>query len=139
MQRSVAEKMLIMPGERAYVQNGPAATIERMCLPGLSISRTLRDDFDLILAFFTSQARMRAGFPRLKKHLRSGGKLWACWPKGRKLGTDLTLPKVIEIGYDCGLVESTTLSVDQTWSGMKFTFPKPGKTYANSYGTLPTE
>ena len=53
------------------------------------------------------------------------------------MGTDLALPKVIEIGYNHGLVESRTLSVDDTWSAMKFTHPKKGKAYNNSYGQLP--
>ena len=35
------------------------------------------------------------------------------------------------------MVESTSLRVDDTWSALKFTHPKPGKTYRNSYGTLP--
>src|SRR3712207_8705935 len=52
---------------------------------------------------------------------------WVSWPKNKKLGTDLALPKVIEIGYNHGLVESKTLSVDATWSAMKFTHPKKGK------------
>ena len=68
---------------------------------------------------------------------RPGGMLWVSWPKGGRLGTDLTLPTVIAIGYDLGLVESTCLRVDDTWSALKFTHPKPGKTYRNSYGTLP--
>jgi hypothetical protein len=55
------------------------------------------------------------------------------------LGSDLALPTVIGIGYRHGLVESTCLRIDDTWSGLKFTFPKPGKTYANSYGTLPSD
>ena len=55
---------------------------------------------------------------------------------GRQLGTDLTLPEVIRIGYNHGLVESTTVSVDTTWSAIKFTHPKPGKEYRNSYGQL---
>ena len=49
---------------------------------------------------------------------------------------DLGLPKVIEIGYEHGLVESTALRVDDTWSAIKFTHPKKGKVYRNTYGTL---
>jgi hypothetical protein len=64
--------------------------------------------------------------------------LWVSWPKNKKLGTDLALPKVIEIGYNHGFVESKTLSVDATWSAMKFTYPKKGKVYNNSYGRLPS-
>lgn len=137
MDRSVADKMLVQGGERVYLLNAPPDTIERMRLPTLDFAKSLQGDFDLIFAFFKSQAGMRADFPRLKKHLREGGRLWACWPKARKLGSDLTLPKVIEIGYDCGLVESTALKIDETWSALKFTHPRPGKVYANSYGTLP--
>ena len=65
--------------------------------------------------------------------------LWVSWPKGKQLGTDLALPHVIRIGYSHGLVESSCLSVDATWSALKFTHPKKGKTYNNSYGKLPVE
>jgi hypothetical protein len=54
----------------------------------------------------------------------------------RRRDPDLA-PNVIEIGYSHGLVESTGLSVDLTWSGLKFTRPKAGKIYNNSYGNLP--
>lgn len=52
--------------------------------------------------------------------------------RGRRVGN------ATRIGYSHGLVESTTLSIDATWSAIKFTHPKPGKTYRNSYGQLPT-
>jgi hypothetical protein len=44
---------------------------------------------------------------------------------------------VIAIGYSAGLVESTCLRVDEVWAGLRFTRPKAGKVYANSFGTLP--
>lgn len=95
--------------------------------------------FDYLHLFVRTQAQMREGFPGLVRHLGPQGKLWLSWPKARQLGSDLTLPKVIEIGYDCGLVESTSLRIDDTWSGLRFTRPKAGKRYANSYGTLPSQ
>jgi hypothetical protein len=64
------------------------------------------------------------------------GMLWVSWPKNRKLGTDLTLPIIIELGYQFGLVESKTISIDATWSAIKFTYPKEDKVDNNSYGTL---
>ena len=45
--------------------------------------------------------------------------------------------RAIEIGYRHGLVESTCLRIDETWSGLKFTHPKRGKVYNNRFGTLP--
>jgi hypothetical protein len=62
--------------------------------------------------------------------------LWVSWPKGRAGGTDLTLRDVIAIGYRHGLVESKTISITAIWSAIKFTYPKPGKQYNNSYGRL---
>lgn len=35
--------------------------------------------------------------------------------------------KVIEIGCDCGLVESKTIGIDSGWSVIKLTDPKEGK------------
>ena len=56
--------------------------------------------------FVRTQAEMEDTFPRLRAHLNAAGMLWVSWPKGRKLGTDLTLPVVIRIGYEHGLVEN---------------------------------
>ena len=42
------------------------------------------------------------------------------------------------MGYRHGLVESKTLSVDATWSAIKFTYPVAGKVYSNRYGQLPS-
>ena len=136
--RSVAEKMGIQPGSRAYLMTAPESTVTAMRLPSLEVSPQLAGKFDYLHLFTTSQADMDDNFPTLAGHLVRTGMLWVSWPKTRKLGTDLTLPEVIRIGYSHGLVESTCLSVDHTWSGLKFTHPKPGKTYRNSYGTLPT-
>lgn len=69
--------------------------------------------------------------------MRTGGMLWVSWPKGGRFGTDLTMKQVIAIGYDLNMVESICLRIDEAWAGLKFTRPKPGKIYVNSYGTLP--
>jgi hypothetical protein len=66
------------------------------------------------------------------------GALWISWPKAEQLESDLSLRKVIEIGYRNGLVESKTTGVDSTCSAIKFTHPKTGKKYNNSYGKLPS-
>jgi hypothetical protein len=135
--RSVAAKMGLRAGMRACLVDAPAETVAAMRLPALEIADHLTGVFAYLHLFTTSQRDLDLRFPALKAHLAPTGMLWVSWPKGRKRGTDLTLPVVIRIGYDHGLVESTCLSVDPTWSGLKFTWPKPGKQYANSYGTLP--
>ena len=137
MTRSVAQKMGVREGSRAFFDNAPPAAIAAMALPELDASPRLSGEFDYIHCFCVTQAQMRDRFPELKRHLKASGMLWLSWPKGRQLGSDLALPKVIEIGYEHGLVESTTLRVDDTWSAIKFTHPKKGKVYRNTYGTPP--
>lgn len=136
VERAVATKMGVKVGTRAHLVDGPAAAVDAMRLPELDISDSLRGKFGYIHLFTTSQRRLEESFPLLKQHLAANGMLWVSWPKGKKRNTDLTLPAVIRIGYSHGLVESTCLSIDPTWSGLKFTHPKPGKSYHNSHGQL---
>jgi len=132
----VSKKMGIKEGTRAFFVNAPAEVVEALDLPHLELARKLAGNFDYIHLFAKSQAEFNDIFPRLKAHLKPTGTLWVSWPKNRKLGTDLTLTKVIKLGYDHGLVESKTISIDATWSAIKFTHPKKGKVYKNSYGKL---
>jgi hypothetical protein len=141
MSAPVSKKMGIREGTRAIFINAPDTAKDAIDLPDLDVAARLSGDFDYIHFFAKSQAELDKNFPRLKAHLKPTGMLWVSWPKGskgRKMGSDLALPKVIKIGYDHGLVESKCLSVDTTWSALKFTHPKKGKVYNNSYGTLPS-
>ncbi len=135
--RTVAQKMGIKQGSRAHLVGTPAAAFAAMQLPALVESPELDGEFDYLHLFTTSRASLEGAFPTLKRHVKATGMLWVSWPKARKLGTDLSLPTVIKVGYSNGLVESTCLSVDDTWSALKFTHPKKGKNYYNSHGALP--
>jgi len=128
--------MGIKEGVRAYFVNAPAEAVEAIAVPQLELATELRGDFDYIHFFAKTQDEFNDTFPKLKQHLKPTGMLWVSWPKNGKLETDLTLTKVIELGYNFGLVESKTISVDATWSAIKFTHPKAGKVYNNSYGKL---
>jgi len=135
MTRTVAQKMGVREGSRARHVRLPAPMASSLGLPVLVWVDDGPVDY-LHLAVVTAD-EMRAALPPLLGSLAPRGMLWVSWPKGRRLGSDLTLPRVIEIAYDGGLVESTCLRVDETWAGLKLTRPKPGKVYANSHGTLP--
>lgn len=137
--RTVAQKMGIKPGWRAHLVGAPAGVLDGLGLPPLDVELELTGEFDYLHLFVRTQEEMREVFPTLVPHLAVDGRLWLSWPKGRKLGSDLSLPSVIEIGYEFGLVESTCLRVDDVWAGLRFTRPKAGKVYANSHGTLPQQ
>jgi hypothetical protein len=138
-QRTVAQKMGIAKGCRAHLFGVPGTALTELALPELELSGSLAGDFDYLHLFVLSQKELRLRFAEFRDHLKPGGMLWVSWPKGGAYGTDLTIKTVIAIGYELGMVESTCLRVDEVWAGLKFTRPKPGKAYRNSYGTLPQQ
>lgn len=131
-----SKKMGIREGARTILVNAPKEAVEVIGPSGLELATKLTGQFDYIHFFARSQEEFNDTFPRLKAHLKPTGTLWVSWPKNNGLGTDLTLTKVIELGYNYGLVESKVVSVNETWSAIKFTHPKEGKEYKNSYGKL---
>ena len=134
--RPVSKKMGIKEGMRTIFINAPAEAIEAIELPNLERTSELTGTFDYIHLFSKNQEALKKHFPEIKTHLKPGGMLWVSWPKNGQLETDLSLTKIIKIVYGFGLVESTALSVNATWSALKFTHPKKGKVYNNSHGTL---
>ncbi len=136
MTRTVSQKMGIKENSSAFFANADEEAIDTICLPALDISTKPEKKFDYIHLFVRTQSEFTEHFPKLKEYLNTNGTLWVSWPKGRKSGTDLNIKIVIKLGYDFGLVESTCLSINDIWSGLKFTHPKKGKIYNNSYGKL---
>jgi hypothetical protein len=134
--KKVSQKMGVKEGMRALILNAPQSALDAIGLPKLEVGTVGEGEFDYIHFFSKTQEEMDDKFSKLKRHLKPTGMLWLSWPKGKRLGGDLALPVVIKIGYSHGLVESTCLSVDATWSGLKFTHPKKDKVYHNSYGQL---
>ena len=124
MSKTVSEKMGLKAGTRAIFVNAPEHALVAIDPPTLDVASELAGGFDYIHLFARTQAELDAVFLTLEAHLEPKGMLWVSWPKDKQRGTDLTLAKVIKIGYDYGLVESKTLSVNATWSAMKFTQPK---------------
>jgi len=138
MDRPVSQKMGITAESRVLVLDGPPSAIEAI---DLSTAPSLADDgvtdFHHIVVFTRTQLEVASAVERLRPRLAPASKLWIAWPKAGRLGTDLTIKHVIRIGYDGTLVESTNLRIDDDWTALKFTHPKLGKTYRNSYGQLP--
>lgn len=136
MTRTTAEKMYVKPGATTYLRNAPADHLETIDADELQESQLLDGSFDYIHLYSRNQKDIEDQFSDLKEHLAEHGALWVSWPKGGQLGTDLNLHEVIRLGYARGLVESTCLSIDSTWSALRFTHPKRGKIYNNSHAEL---
>jgi hypothetical protein len=136
MMRTVAQKMGIKERSRSIFINAPADALMDINLPETNNQTALKGEFDYIHLFVINKKEQEELFLKLKSHLKLDGMLWVSWPKNKQLDTDLTLPVVIKIGYSFGLVESTSLSINKTWSALKFTHPKKGKIYNNSHAEL---
>ena len=133
----IADKMAVREGDRLFLVNAPTESLEAINLPLVTVSDRLTGCFDHIIVFVSREVDLVRQFSRLRGHVEPTGRLWIAWPKKGRLPTDLDLKNVIRIGYSCGLVESTNLRIDDTWTALKFTWPKPGKRYNNKFGALP--
>lgn len=136
MVRSIAEKMMIKAGQRCWLHSPPADFLEHIEAPALQLATRLEGEFEYMHLFARNQAELTLCLPEARDHLAAKGSLWVSWPKGRQRGTDLNLHEVIRTGYALGIVESTCLSINSTWSALKFTEPKRDKVYNNSHANL---
>lgn len=80
---------------------------------------------DLIVWFVGSRRELRRRVQRYGARAGPGG-LWICWPKKASgVKSDLSERVVRETGLAHGLVDYKIASIDQTWSGLRFTRRKP--------------
>ena len=136
MAKSVLEKIGVKENMRSIFVNAPSDTLKEVESPLINLEPKLSGKFDYIHLFVKSQEEFLKKFPKVAKHLEKTGMLWLSWPKSRQYETDLDIKTVIKLGYDHGLVESKCISINSTWSALKFTWPKENKVYKNSYGKL---
>jgi len=136
MEKTIAEKLGVSSGIRTFFLNEPMNFAKEVKMPDIDLQLKLSGKFDYIHFFVVSQNEFHEKFKILKEHLKLDGMLWVSWPKSGQNRTDLNIKTVIKIGYDYGLVESKSISINSIWSALKFTHPKEGKKYNNSYGKL---
>ena len=136
MLKKVSEKLGVKEGMRSLFVNADADAINAMQHPNLDVKIKLVGDFDYIHFFVVTSKEFHKTFPKLAQHIKENGSIWVSWPKSGQNGTDLNLITVIKLGYDYGMVESKSISINDVWSALKFTKPKKGKIYNNSYGKL---
>ena len=76
---------------------------------------------DVTLWFTTSRAQLEQGISEMAERADRGG-LWIIWPKkSAGLESDLAQTVVRRVAMAAGLVDFKVCSVDETWSGLRFT------------------
>jgi hypothetical protein len=117
------QKLGIKPGSTVALVSAPAGFEETLGdLPeGARLTRDLRAPHDLTLWFVRTAIELSGDLRKMRRHAGRHG-LWILWPKrGSRLDSDLSQTAVRKKGLAAGLVDYKICSVDQDWSGLKFT------------------
>ena len=76
--------------------------------------------FDVVVAFFDSEAVFATRLPKLHAVLEPSGGLWIGWPKRASgVATDMTENAVRKHALPRGLVDNKVCAIDATWSGLR--------------------
>jgi hypothetical protein len=115
------QKLGIKPGARLALVGAPAGFALGSLPAGVKTCIGMpRATCDVIVAFFQSQARLVAAFPRLDDKLAARGGLWIAWPKKASgVATDLDESKIRDLALSAGLVDNKVCAIDDVWSGLR--------------------
>jgi hypothetical protein len=87
--------------------------------------KSLLAPIDVVVAFFTSRAKLVAAWPRLTKATAQDGGIWVAWPKKSSgLPTDITENVLREELLPSGWVDNKVCAIDDMWSGLRFVLRK---------------
>ena len=117
------KKLGIKPGSVVALVNAPAG-FEDLLEPlpeGVVLRRGARGRCDLVVWFAWSRTEVERRVQKLGEFAGRDG-LWVAWPKQASgVESDLTQGEVRRIGLERGLVDFKVCSIDETWSGLRFT------------------
>lgn len=119
-------KLGIAEGSRVHVRGSAPgfddALTEIAPLPaGVSFLSRTGKELDVILAFVTRTAELRARFASLAGTIARDGRLWIAWPKKASgLATDLDFATVQRTGLAAGLVDNKSASITDDYQGLQF-------------------
>jgi hypothetical protein len=119
----LARKLLLKQGHVGALVNAPPGYAERLePLPaGASVSEVLSAGLDFVLLFAASLAELELHAASAASAVRPGGLLWVGYRKGgRRVGTDLNRDLLWRAMARYGQSGVTLVSIDETWSAMRF-------------------
>jgi hypothetical protein len=130
---SLTQKLLIKPGVKALVVNAPdgflaaltdtpdTARVQSATGAALSASAADHPAYDVVLLFVRSKAELDAHAGGVFDALREGGVLWISYPKkSGKIKTDINRDQGWDAVSERDFLGVTQISVDDTWSALRF-------------------
>lgn len=122
----LAKKLGIKPGFSLLLHNAPKHYFNLFDdLPDnlVILSKPKPETADFIHLFCTSFDELKSAVKTYKPSLKKTGMLWVSWPKGgTSISTDLKRDPIREHLLEIGLVDIKVAAIDDTWSGLKFTY-----------------
>ncbi len=118
---SLTKKLGISTGSRVLLDGAAADFDLGESAIGATVHRRLTAaEYDVIICFCPSRARLVSRWPQLHSRTTSAGALWIAWPKKASgVPTDLSDAVVRSFVLENGRVDVKVAAIDQTWSGLK--------------------
>jgi hypothetical protein len=120
---SLLNKLRLKVGQRILLLNPPLNFLEVLGnLPaGMHLDSTPEGEYDAVLLFVKDSLELGEFKTAILNAIRYDGLLWISYPKGSsKVKTDLNRDILWEKMADTNWRPVTLVSVDETWSAMRF-------------------
>jgi hypothetical protein len=120
---SLAQKLRIKPGQKLLILNAPDGYMRLLgSLPqGTDVKTSTDGTFDFVQIFVRNKAEVDSSAKAAVKALKPGGMLWFTYPKkSSKIKTDISRDTGWEAVRGLGMEGVFLISVDDTWSAMRY-------------------
>src|ERR671912_2635098 len=121
------KKLEIKDGTRVATVGAPADFAKTLgkLPPGARLQRGLTAPRDLTIWFITSRKQLEGDLRRVAP-AKGEGSLWIAWPKKASgVKTDVTEDILREVILPYGMVDRKVCAIDETWSGLLFSWRRP--------------
>lgn len=119
----LAKKLQIKAGAQVLVLDAPDGYLDELVpLPdGARVVERAHGHFDVVQAFVRTRAEVDRRAPIVIGSAKPGAVIWLCWPKqSAHVATDLTRDVLFEHLQRFGLRAVSNVSIDETWSALRF-------------------
>ena len=129
--KTVAEKLLLRPGGRAWVSDGARVDLLGP-LPEGAVLAASPAEADVAVLVADGAATVREALTARARDLALPAVFWVAYPKGNKadINRDTLWPILAEHGFR----PISQVALDETWSALRFRPLKPGEAQFNPGG-----
>jgi hypothetical protein len=122
--KTVAEKLQIKPGTSVWSSQPEYIELIGALPEGATLADSMAEATTAVV-FVASEAIARELLGHLQAHLAAPEILWVAYPKGNR--ADINRDTLWPILAEYGLRPVTQVSIDDTWSALRFRPLKPGE------------